>query len=62
MNVITDQILTDEILPTNCRQCPCQFADFGWELKPEDTVRAILMDTGWNFEYTWSYPYKIIEE
>ncbi len=54
-NFVDDWLLT----PTECNQCPCQFADFAGDLQPQDTIRAVLMDTWWNFTYTWSYEYKL---
>ena len=41
-------ILSNNISIGDCRQCPCQYAEAGVDLKPWDTIRSTLRNTWWN--------------
>jgi len=42
-----------------CNQCPCPYADFGWELNQSDKVRAVLKNKLWTKIYGESSPYEV---
>jgi hypothetical protein len=37
-----------------CRQCPCQFAGYAWDIMAGDTIRATLYNLSWNIYQTSS--------
>ena len=47
------------ILPENCNQCPCHFADFEWNIIPGDQVRARLLDLQGEKSYNISLPEQV---
>ena len=47
------------VKPTQCNQCPCQFADFASDLTNNDQVRAVLRDKKKTIQYKFSLPWII---